>query len=271
MPALTLAKYHGLGNDFLVLVDRGGSHPIDGDLARRLCDRHRGIGADGLIRVTPTSNGSSADPAAVVMELLNADGSAAEMSGNGIRCLAQAACEAGLVEGPEFVVTTAAGPRSVTVRPGSRPGTTEVSVGMGEALVGPEVRSGERGEHRARLVDIGNPHMVVLAPEADDYDVGALGPRFETEHGSGINVEFMAPGPSPSEITIRTWERGVGETLACGTGSAAAAAAARAWGLVGDHVRVRNPGGPLQVDFSGSEVILTGPAELVGRVEVGTY
>jgi diaminopimelate epimerase len=268
---LTLSKYHGLGNDFLLLVDRDASQSIDADLARRLCDRHRGIGADGLIRLSAVGNGSSGGQAAVRMELLNADGSQAEMSGNGIRCVAQAAHEAGMVEGPSFVVETPAGPRAVTVREGSRPGTSEVSVEMGEAIVGPEIHAGARGDHRARLVDMGNPHMVVITSDVPALDVCALGSRFEADHGSGVNVEFMMTGPGPGDITIRTWERGVGETLACGTGSAAAAAAARTWGLVGEHVRVHNPGGPLEIDLHGPQVVLTGPAELVGRVEVGAY
>ncbi len=115
MTSLTLAKHHGLGNDFLILLDLDATTPIDAAVARALCDRHRGIGADGLIRATRPDPAD--DSAALTFELRNADGSPAEMSGNGLRCLAHAALDAGLVyAGQPFVVATGAGPRPVTVR-----------------------------------------------------------------------------------------------------------------------------------------------------------
>jgi len=128
MPGLTLTKHHGLGNDFLVLIDLDGAHPVDEALARALCDRHRGVGADGVIRV---SGGPADGSAELTFELRNADGSPAEMSGNGMRCLAQAALSAGIVEGPVFSVATPAGSRRVTVRPAEAPGVIWASVEMG--------------------------------------------------------------------------------------------------------------------------------------------
>ena len=167
------------------------------------------------------------------MELNNADGSPAEMSGNGIRCLAQAAVDAGLVTPPRFTVATAAGIRTVDYRPGDRPGEAWASTAMGPARLGPEEPSGAPG-HRARRVDVGNPHLVLFGLDGpDEIDVAAVGARLEAETPGGVNVEFIALGRGPDELRFRVWERGVGETLACGTGSVAAAAAARSWGLVG--------------------------------------
>ena len=118
MLSLSLTKYHGLGNDFLVLLDLQDRRPVDADLARFLCDRHRGVGADGLIRVTAGTDGAD-----VTMQLRNADGGPAEMSGNGIRCLAQAVLDAGVVPGPNLSVATAAGVRRLTLRGRGGPGT----------------------------------------------------------------------------------------------------------------------------------------------------
>src|SRR5207248_6500566 len=126
---LTLTKHHGLGNDFLVLLDMDGTRPIDGATARALCDRHRGVGADGLIRVTKGTAGAD-----LTFELRNADGSPAEMSGNGMRCLAQAATGARLVP-DDFTVATPAGIRRVRVRPSESPKLQWSSVDMGPATV----------------------------------------------------------------------------------------------------------------------------------------
>ncbi len=136
---MKLEKYHGLGNDFLVLLDLDGLHPIDGATARALCDRHTGVGADGLIRVT----------AGPLMELYNADGGRAEMSGNGIRCLALALVDAGVEPGPEITIATDAGPRTVRFND-----DRTISVDMGTAKVGP-------GSGQSLLVDMGNPHVVI--------------------------------------------------------------------------------------------------------------
>ncbi len=268
---MQLSKHHGLGNDFLVLIDLKDRHGLEPAAVRALCDRHRGVGADGLIRVVAGSGG-----AVVAMELHNADGSPAETSGNGLRCLAQAVRDAGAVSGPDFVVATPAGPRRVSVRATPRPTEVVVSVDMGVPEVGPDRSPGAtgdaprqgQGEWRCRTVGIGNPHLVLLGPDPARVDMGELGPRVEAKHPGGINVELVTLGPGPGELSIRVWERGVGETLACGTGSVAAAAAARAWGLVGDRLVVHNPGGPLEVDLSGSTAVLTGPSERVADIRL---
>ena len=262
MPTLTLTKHHGLGNDFLVLLDLEGGHPVDAALARALCDRHRGIGADGIMRVTAGSEGAD-----VTMQLRNADGSLAEMSGNGVRCLAQAVLDAGVVAGPNLTVATAAGVRRLTVRRGEDAGAVDVSVDMGPVKVGPDQPQSTPGRG-VRTVDVGNPHLVLYGPAFTTEDVVGLGSQVQAHHAGGINGEFVTLGPGPEELNVRIWERGVGETLACGTGACAAAAAAHEWGLVGRHVTVHQPGGDAEVDLRPDTVVLTGPARRVARIEV---
>jgi diaminopimelate epimerase len=249
---MRLEKYHGLGNDFLIVLDADDRHPLDGPLARRLCDRHRGVGADGIIRVT--AGGDGAD---VVMELRNADGGRAETSGNGLRCVAQAAVDAGMVEGPVVRVRTDAGLRTVTLL-----GDGRVRVEMGRAVPGSAVDDLPGSVLRAAAVDMGNPHVVLLvdAPEAVR--------TWPVPCTEGYNVEVVALGPELGDLTMRVWERGVGETQACGSGACAAAVAALGWGLVGERVTVHQPGGDVEVDMAGPEVALTGPVERVCTVEV---
>ena len=261
MAQLTLTKHHGLGNDFLVLVDPGGVHPVGAALARRLCDRHRGVGADGLLRAGPGRDGAD-----VSMEIFNADGGTAEMTGNGIRCLAHAVVESGTVAGPDVKVHTAAGLRRVRVERGPSPPVALVSADMGTAKVGPELDS-ELG-WPGRPVNVGNPHVVLLVPDPDEIDVAGVGRAIDREQPGGMNVEFVAAGPGPDELGMRVWERGVGETMACGTGSCAAAAAAHEWGLVGARVVVRQPGGAAEVELGPDTIVLSGPVERIARIEV---
>jgi diaminopimelate epimerase len=239
-----LQKYHALGNDFLILVDRDGHQPVDAALARAACDRHRGVGADGFIRVAP-------GPGAHRMELYNADGGRAETSGNGLRCVARAVVDAGWETGPSFTVLTDAGSRRLWLRDDG-----QVSVEMGQARL-----DGQR-------VDLGNPHVVV---EVDDPGkLGKLDLAEEAMPYPGVNVEFVAAGRGPDALTMRVWERGVGETQACGSGSCAAAFAAHAWGLVGEQVTVHQPGGAVVVELA-DPIVLTGPAEYVCDVEWPAY
>ena len=259
-------KHEGAGNDFLVLLDVEDEIKIDEALARGLCDRRRGVGADGVIRVTGGHDGAD-----LSMELRNADGGTAATSGNGLRCLAQAAVEAGLVEPPRFTVSTEAGIKTIEYFSGPHPGVASASVGMGSVALGEELAEVMNG-NRARMVDTGNLHLVVLLESTDSVeslDVSSVGPRLSKDRGGGINVEFIALGSQPDELVLRVWENGVGETLACGTGSCAAAAAAGSWGIVGGSVKVHNPGGTLDVtvDDSGA-VALAGPVRKVADVWV---
>ena len=268
MKSLTLSKLHGLGNDFLVAIDPPADLEDRGaDLARSLCDRHRGIGADGLI-IGRSLDAMGAAPALLDFRLFNADGSDAEMSGNGIRCLAHEALDAGLVpDGGEFAVNTPAGVRQVTITRKSAT-TTWAAVDMGVVKVEGEADRCNIG-HGQLLVDVGNPHLVVLGPDPATVDVKALGPLLEATDPLGLNVEFVTLGPGPDEITMRVWERGVGETEACGTGSCAAAAAFHHWGRTGTAVTIHQPGGSVAVELkSDGTAVLSGPSERVATCTV---
>jgi diaminopimelate epimerase len=262
---LALAKYEGLGNDFLVLVDLEGRRQIDASLARLACDRHLGFGADGLLRGGLPLVGSSDE---MTFELRNADGGEAEMSGNGLRCLVHAAIDSGAVKigpGGTLGVLTPAGRREVRVH-ALEDGWMWASTEMGEPkVIGPadncNVGNGQL------FVDVGNPHLVVLGPDPRTLDVAALGPALSDETGAqgGVNVEFVTLGPGRDELTMRVWERGVGETQACGTGSVAAAAALHHWGKVGTKVTVNQPGGAADVELrSDGTAVLSGPSRRIG-------
>jgi diaminopimelate epimerase len=238
MPNLILTKHHGLGNDFLVLLDTDDRYASEtAALALALCDRHRGVGADGLIRLGP----------GLRMHLYNADGSRAEMSGNGIRCLAQAIVLNGVHGGPDFKIETDIGPRWVGL------GYNDTfTVDMGPA----RVMTSEPG--RRADVDTGNPHLVLSDEGQDLLELGR-------QHAD-LNVELIRV--DGFDLVMRVHERGVGITQACGTGSVASAAAAHEWGLVGTTVTVHNPGGPVVVELKPETTLLTGPATFVARVEV---
>jgi diaminopimelate epimerase len=259
---LRFTKHHGAGNDFLVLIDPDGANPLSPDLVRALCDRHFGVGADGVIRVL-----AGGDQADLVMVLQNADGSEAEMSGNGMRCLAQAAVQSALVAPPTFTVATGGGVRIVAYAQGGDPDTAWATVSMGRAELG-ENQPQKFGDRKVRTVDMGNPHLVMFGPDLDDVDVAGIGAHLQTVYEGGVNVEFITTGDEPDHLVLRVFERGVGETQACGTGSAAAAAAAHSWGLVGRNVAVHNPGGTLEVNLDDDEILLAGPVHRVASVVV---
>ncbi len=276
-----LTKHHGLGNDFLVLLDLDDRRPLDALDARALCDRHTGIGADGLIRVSP---GDAAGGAEVTMALRNADGSVAEMSGNGIRCLGQAVARSRGVEHLDLLVATLGGDRRVVVGPGPDAATALVEVDMGPVrpVRLPPLAWDGFAPQAVELVDVGNPHVVALAgtpAEVAELDLATLGPAIEAAVPGGVNLEVIAVADDrPDTLELRVWERGAGLTLACGTGAAAAAAVARRWGLVGRRVVVRMPGGEVEVgvpapadgeaDGADESVTLRGPAVHVADIEV---
>jgi len=259
---LRFTKHHGAGNDFLVLIDPASTGPLPVDLVRALCDRRFGVGADGVIQIVDAEGAAD-----VGMVLQNADGREAEMSGNGMRCLAQAAVLSALVTPPEFTVATAAGVKTVEYLEGEHVHVAEASVDLGAAVLGPD-QPQKFPDRKVRTVDMGNPHVVMFGPTLDGVDVAGIGAHLQSVYEDGVNVEFIAPGDLPDVLDLRVFERGVGETQACGTGSAAAAAAARSWGLVGDRVSVRNPGGTLQVTLDGDSARLRGPVHRVASVVV---
>jgi len=259
---LRFTKHHGAGNDFLVLIDLASTGPLPVDLVRSLCDRRFGVGADGVMQIVDAHGAAD-----VGMVLQNADGGEAEVSGNGLRCLAQAAVLGALVSPPAFTVATAAGVKAVEFHEGDQVYVAEASVDLGTSVLGPD-QPQKFPDRKVRTVDMGNPHVVMLGPGLDEVDVQGIGARLQSVYDGGVNVEFIAPGGGPNSLELRVFERGVGETLACGTGSAAAAAAARSWGLVGDRVAVRNPGGVLHVTFDGDDARLRGPVHWVASVVV---
>lgn len=254
---IPMVKLEAAGNDFLVVLD-----PWPHEVAlltpasvRAVCDRHRGIGADGLIVGRRTSSVAKGAPGQespqtasrdLSMTLYNADGSEAEMSGNGIRCFVHAAVLAGVVDAGPVHVATAAGLRTVVYETRSG-GEGWARVDMGPVRLGSEVESPLPGT-RARLADVGNPHLVAIGDvELESLDLGSLWAAAVRAAGGPVNFEVVRPGRNGADLDLRVLERGVGETLACGTGTCAAAAVARAFGLAGDDVEVDNPGGRLEV------------------------
>lgn len=266
MTTLSLTKHHGLGNDFLVVLDGGVEDPAD--MARQLCDRRTGVGADGLIIAEP------ADEYDARMVLHNADGSRAEMSGNGIRCFAQALADRRGHLGPQRILTDA-GEKTVTLAATSDPATVLARVAMGPVRPLDEPSGWAAVEcHPDRPVahlSVGNPHSVIGVDDVGVVDLAGLGGR--VPH---VNLEIVEPGPEPNAVTMRVHERGAGITTACGTGACASAHAARSWGLVASSapdVLVHMDGGDVTVSFDdddggSGEAILTGPATRIAAIEV---
>ncbi|HEY8081191.1 MAG TPA: diaminopimelate epimerase [Acidimicrobiales bacterium] len=242
-----LEKWHGAGNDFLVAVRPGAPVHLDGETARRWCDRHTGVGADGLIEGTFDEHG-------LVMRLHNADGSPAELSGNGLRCLVAAAASHGLVAEGTLDVTTAAGPRRVTIalEPGGQRAWGSVDMGAVTVRPGGSLATGITAE-------IGNPHVVIEDTGGDEAELVERAKSLVASIGSDANVEFVTV-LGTDHLAIRVVERGAGLTLACGTGSCAVAAVANGLGLVAERVTVSNPGGDLDVSLRGGVATLSGPA-----------
>jgi diaminopimelate epimerase len=247
-----LEKWHGAGNDFLVAVRPSGPARLDAATAVRWCDRHTGIGADGLIEGFFTEAGFS-------MRLFNADGSAAELSGNGLRCLVAAAATHGLVPEGTLDVATDAGPRRVTVALDPAGARAWGSVAMGDV----EVKGGTLDTGVIALV--GNPHVVVADDAAPDAALVERARALAGPLASGANVEFVTV-VGADHVSIRVVERGAGLTLACGTGSCAVAAVLHDQGLVGTRVTVTNPGGDLDVTLVDGTATLAGPAQRVASI-----
>jgi diaminopimelate epimerase len=277
----TLAKLHATGNDFLVwswLDDDAGVRGVLAPQAVALCDRHRGIGADGLIVVQRGQDGADAE-----MLLFNADGGIAEMSGNGMRCLAWAAARAGLGAGGTLIVDTGGGRRAVEVERDPASGdVVAATVDMGPVTFDPAaiplvgesafgIRADYHGTHyEGDAAGMGNPHLVLFVDDPANARVTQHGPHLERDERfpRRTNVEFVRVTPNATdEVDMRVWERGVGETLSCGTGACAAAAVAHRRGLVGDEVTVHVPGGNLVVDL-GDTIRLGGPVVHVFDVTV---
>ena len=282
MTAWPFWKMHGAGNDFVVTAGDDAAHLARSDeawsaLAERVCDRHVGVGADGLIAVLPP------DVADRRMRIFNPDGSEAEMCGNGIRCLVKFVLDQDddLRARGTLRVETLAGVLDAVASPGEDGTVARVRVSMGEPHFAPEdlgalveqappvlglPLEAAGTEQTVTLVSMGNPHAVAFIDSpVEAFELERIGPAIEHHRvfSNRTNFEVVRVRDRGS-IDMRVWERGVGETLACGSGACAAAVASRLHGFVGDRVDVHVPGGTLGIGWDGAgEVSLEGPAMLV--------
>ena len=275
---MTFEKYQGTGNDFLMLLDLDDARPLTPGQVAAMCDRRTGVGADGVIRIVRTER----EGASFFMDYANADGSQAEMCGNGIRCVGALLRDRGLIAGEPVDVLTRAGPKRLMLHPEADGGIQRVTVAMGipnftrsalpmrgpawETFLAQPFTIGDGPTVTASAVSMGNPHLVLfLDQDPSLVHVGHIGPALERhelfpEH---TNVEFAFVRPDGS-IDARVWERGSGETMACGSGACAAAVAANEAGLAPATTVVRFPGGDLEVTRrDDGEVLLSGAAARV--------
>lgn len=271
---IEFTKAHGIGNDFIIIDGMDGTISFTAPQIKLLCDRHFGIGADGLIIARPSEKGDA------FMLFYNPDGTQAEMCGNGIRCLAKFLYERNIVEKDVMRLETLAGVKRVElIFNGAE--VTGARVEMGKPSFKAEdipttLREGKeeaidvelpvgKGKVKVSCVSMGNPHCVVFVDNVEEAPVEEIGSRIETHEAfpERTNVEFVEIRDS-STIKVRVWERGAGETLACGTGACAAAAAACYQRYCLSPVKVDLPGGRLLIDFAADGTIyMTGPAESV--------
>ena len=266
MSVLPFAKMEGAGNDYVFVDGIRHQFPVEraAELARRWSDRHFGIGADGLIVL------GTGRTAPVRMSMWNADGSRGAMCGNGLRCLARFAFGGGHLRERRFPVETDAGLRRVELLDDGRDGG-DVRTGMGEVTcAAPRVVTVAGRPVELVPGDAGNPHAVCFVPAVEDCDVLGIGSALQRhpDFPGGVNVEFVQV-LAPDRLRQRTFERGSGETLACGTGAAVAVTAARARGaLRGDSILVELRGGVLCVVGAGTALAIEGPARTVFRGEI---
>jgi len=283
-------KMTGLGNDYVYVDCFAENVPPDpSELAVRIADRHFGVGGDGLILVRPSSDADAR------MQMFNADGSEAEMCGNGIRCVAKYVFESGICRREHLAIETGNGVLQLDLQlaggesPGDLPFVTQVRVDMGEPILAPaqipatlEPTEGHDGHiveqtlkvggetFHATCVSMGNPHCVIFAEDVSDDLVLGYGPQIERHAAfpNRVNVEFVKV-ESPTEVRQRTWERGSGETLACGTGACAVCVAGVLTGKTQRKIVNHLLGGDLVLDWSESDhhVYMTGPAVEVFRGE----
>jgi diaminopimelate epimerase len=280
---LDFFKMHGLGNDFIIIDGRNKEVPDPVGFSRRVCDRHTGVGADGLMIVYPSNR------ADIRMAIYNSDGSEAEMCGNGLRCFARHVYNEGIVKSESFTVETLAGimkPRIVLDESG---GFSAVAVDMGRPGFEPEdipvIWNGDRfldvpvdledSVHNVSAVLMGVPHAVVYVEDIGSVDVPGIGSMIENHplFPRKTNVNFVKL-IDEENIAVRTWERGAGSTLACGTGCCAAAVVSSALGKTKKRVRVHLQLGELLITWGGDgRVLMEGPALYVfsGRLSDEIY
>ncbi|MHB1009585.1 MAG: diaminopimelate epimerase [Propionibacteriaceae bacterium] len=267
METWSFAKGHGTRNDFVILPDLDGTLELTPARVAYLCDRRSGVGADGVLRVVKAVavEGSGVDPDLWFMDYRNADGSIAEMCGNGLRVFARYLAEEGLTDEPEMSIATRAGLRWARLCDDGR-----VTVGMGKVATGPRT-SGRLGAvtYDGVAVDVGNPHLVSLLATAEDVERAELREPFTADADvfpSGVNLEVVHV-LEPGHAMMRVLERGVGETESCGTGAVAVARVVNGEGP--GTVQVDLPGGSVEVSFGeDGSATLTGPAVILARGDV---
>ena len=271
---MDFSKMHGAGNDFVMVDARRESSEDWSRLAVDVCDRHFGIGADGLILIDGDNDRG------LEMKMYNPDGSIGEMCGNGIRCFARFLHERGEIGEEKTDVLTGAGPRWIRVAE-AEPDRYRVTVGMGVPEFDPALipidMQGDRIVNRALSVDgaelsitalsMGNPHAVAFVEDVNAFDLENIGPKVENHPVFPQRVNFeICQVIGPQNLRMRVWERGAGITLACGSGASATAAAAVVTGRAEPGaIELQVDGGALELEWrgEGSEVIMTGPAERV--------
>ncbi|HEX9712771.1 MAG TPA: diaminopimelate epimerase [Actinomycetota bacterium] len=265
---MRFVKAHGAGNDFVLIEDLDGHIETTAEFVRAICDRHFGVGADGFIRI------ARADTADFFMDYWNADGAVAEMCGNGIRCVAKYVADRGITDADAITVDTRAGIKRLELFRGAEGTVERVRVDMGAPIFEraqiPLAGDGDPlhqkvealGEtFEAACVSMGNPHCVLFVDDLDAVAFEQLGPAIETDplFPAKTNVEFVQV-LGDGEVRMRVWERGVGETLACGTGACAVGVASAAREFTGRRVAVHLPGGTLDIEWTDQTVFMTGPA-----------
>lgn len=268
---MKFTKMHGAGNDYIYIDGFVEKVPDPTALAIEMSDRHFGVGSDGLIMILPSEQGD------VRMRMFNADGSEAQMCGNGIRCVAKYAYDHGLAKKTELTIETAAGLLTLKLFPDENDRIEQVRVNMGRPrlrrgslpMIGPETENAmninleaANRQFRATCLSMGNPHCVIYVDEINCFPVREIGPVIENHSWfpERVNVIFVEV-LNKHEIRQRTWERGAGETLACGTGASAACVAGVLTGRTERRVQAHLPGGDLQLEWAEDDhVYLTGPA-----------
>ena len=261
MIEVTFTKMHGLGNDYVYFTEMPCPPENLPRLSRELSDRHRGIGGDGIILALPSS------VADFKMRIFNADGSEAKMCGNGSRCVGKLVYDLGLTTKTTITLETLGGIKTLRLFPGpdNKIENVEVDMGVGSTSAPVELKACDK-TFAVHPTDMGNPHGVIfLDADPDDFDVHRYGAELEVNAywPDRANIEF-ARVVDRSTIKMRVWERGSGETMACGTGACATALAAYASGLCDSSVNVILPGGALKIDIlDGNRIMMTGPATTV--------
>ena len=268
---MDFVKMHGLGNDFVFIEDKTGQDKDYTALARAMCNRHTGIGADGLIVIVDSR------VADVRMRIINSDGSEAEMCGNGIRCFAKYVYDSGIIEKKQFTVETPAGMMEPEITVGADNKAELITINMGSPSFNRSEIPMEGADGRVLNEDLcvdgenwkvtsllmGVPHTVTYVDDVDSVDIEKIGPLFEKHEAfpKHTNINF-AQQMDDRTVKVRTWERGAGATLACGTGSCSVAVASFLNGRTGREVDIQLPLGTLHIEYREEDgnVYMTGPA-----------